>query len=163
MFSPHDEGWGYIILAAKLYNARMLFNQSKASRQLNLWDIDLVVEGFYRWGPLMLFPSSSFLAVFSLVLHSASISVNAGSTRRYLDSTEVSQVVQLLQEGTAIHATARRFAVSPTVSNALILSVDLILRTIQMKVSKDKIIKMIIFELLFNRCVVKRGPKYRAG
>jgi len=33
--------------------------------------------------------------------------------RRYLDPTEVAQAVQLLQDGTSIHAIARRFAVSP--------------------------------------------------
>ncbi|MCI4381318.1 hypothetical protein PGIGA_G00250300 [Pangasianodon gigas] len=39
--------------------------------------------------------------------------------RRYLDPTEVAQAVQLLQDGTSIHAIARRFAVSPsTVSRA---------------------------------------------
>ncbi|TWW73864.1 Transposable element [Takifugu flavidus] len=38
---------------------------------------------------------------------------------RYLDATEVAQVVQLLQDGTSIPAIARRFAVSPsTVSRA---------------------------------------------
>jgi len=39
--------------------------------------------------------------------------------RQYLDPTEVTQAVQLPQDGTSIHAIARRFAVSPnTVSRA---------------------------------------------
>ncbi len=51
---------------------------------------------------------------FSLVLHLARLSVTTGSMRRYLDPTEVAQAVQLLQNGTSIHAIARRFAVSPS-------------------------------------------------
>ncbi|KAG2456868.1 TCB2 transposase, partial [Polypterus senegalus] len=46
-------------------------------------------------------------------------SVTTVSMRRYLDTTEVAQVVQLLQDGTSIRTIARRFAVSPsTVSRA---------------------------------------------
>uniref|UniRef100_A0A8C4SSF1 Transposase n=1 Tax=Erpetoichthys calabaricus TaxID=27687 RepID=A0A8C4SSF1_ERPCA len=46
-------------------------------------------------------------------------SVTTGNMRRYLDTTEVAQVVQLLQDGTSIRTIARRFAVSPsTVSRA---------------------------------------------
>lgn len=43
----------------------------------------------------------------------AKVSVDAVSIRRYLDLTEVTQVVQLLYDGTSICDIARRFAVSP--------------------------------------------------
>ncbi len=61
----------------------------------------------------------SMIDSFSLVLHLARVSVTTGSMRRCLDPTEVAQAVQLLQNGTSIHAIARRFAVSPnTVTRA---------------------------------------------
>ncbi len=54
-------------------------------------------------------------AVFPL----AGVSATTDSVRQYLDPTEGTQAVQLLQDGTSIRATARRFAVSlSTVSRA---------------------------------------------
>lgn len=40
------------------------------------------------------------------------VSVTTGSIRRYLDSTEVARVVQMLHDGTSICAIGRRFVVS---------------------------------------------------
>lgn len=54
---------------------------------------------------------SSFL-LFSLVLHLVRVSVTTGSIRRYLDSTEVARVVQMLHDGTSICAIGRSFVVS---------------------------------------------------
>lgn len=71
------------------------------------------------WWPQTIALSLSFLTDSSLVLCSASVLVTTGSMRRYLQPTQVAQVVQLLQDGTSIRAVARRFAVSPsTVSRA---------------------------------------------
>uniref|UniRef100_A0AAY5KBI7 Low density lipoprotein receptor-related protein associated protein 1 n=1 Tax=Esox lucius TaxID=8010 RepID=A0AAY5KBI7_ESOLU len=54
-----------------------------------------------------------------LILRFASVLVTTGSMRRYLQPIQVEQTVQLLQDGTSIHAVTRRFAVSPsTVSRA---------------------------------------------
>ncbi len=71
-------------------------------------------ESFYRWSPPTFFSLLIFPDCFSLVLHLASVSVTSGSMRRYLDPAEVAQAVQLLQDGTSIHAITRRFAVSPS-------------------------------------------------
>ena len=71
------------------------------------------------WWPQTIALSLSFLTDSSLVLCSASVLVTTGSMRWYLQPNQVAQVVQLLQDGTSIHAVARRFAVSPsTVSRA---------------------------------------------
>ena len=43
-----------------------------------------------------------------------SVLVTTGSMRRYLQPSRVALVVQLLQDGTSIHAVTRRFAVSPS-------------------------------------------------
>ncbi len=49
----------------------------------------------------------------------ARVNVTTGSMRQYLDPTEVTQAVQLLQDGPSICAIVRRLAVSPsTVSRA---------------------------------------------
>lgn len=47
-------------------------------------------DWFYRWRPLTFVHCSSFLTF--------RVSFTAGSPRRYLDPTEVAQVVQLLQD-----------------------------------------------------------------
>ena len=63
--------------------------------------------------------SLSFLTGSSLVLCSASVLVTTGSMRWYLLPNQVTQVVQLLQEGTSIRAATRSFAVClTTVSRA---------------------------------------------
>lgn len=58
------------------------------------------------------------LDLFWLLFHScwilACIILSTGSMRRFLNPTEVAQVVQLLQEGTSTRAAARRFNVSPS-------------------------------------------------
>ena len=46
-------------------------------------------------------------------LCSASVLVNTGSTRSYLQPNQLAQVVHFLQDNTFIHAVARRFAISP--------------------------------------------------
>lgn len=51
-------------------------------------------------GLLTFFPSSSFWAVFSLVLYFATVSVTAGSMGRYLEPAEAAKVVQLRQDDT---------------------------------------------------------------
>ena len=74
----------------------------------------LQVEATDIFFPLLISSDS-----FSPVLHLARVTVTTVSMRRYLDPTEVAQAVQLLQDGTSIHAIARRFAVSPsTISRA---------------------------------------------
>ena len=76
-------------------------------------------EWFCRWWPQTIFLSSPFLADFWLVLDFASVLTTQGSMRRYLQPTEVAQVVLLIQDGTSMCTVARRFAVSPsTVSRA---------------------------------------------
>ena len=50
----------------------------------------------------------------SIVLCSACVLVTTGSMRRYLQSNQVAQVVQLLQDGTSILAVIRRLEVSPS-------------------------------------------------
>lgn len=64
--------------------------------------------------PLTFFPSSSFLAILSLVLHLVRVCFTTGIMRRYMDPTEVAQAVQLFQDGTSLRAIARRFAVCPS-------------------------------------------------
>ena len=72
-----------------------------------------------RWWPQTICLSSSFLADFWLVLDFASALTTRGSMRRYLQPTEVAQVVLLIQDGTSMRTVARRFAESPsTVSRA---------------------------------------------
>ena len=63
---------------------------------------------------LLILPDSYFSS-----LCSARVLVTTGSMRRYLQPNQVAQVVQILKDGTSIHALTRRFAVSPrTVSRA---------------------------------------------
>ena len=57
------------------------------------------------------------MAGFPLVLHLARIIISTGSMRRFLNPTEVAQVVQLLQDGTSTRAAARRFNVSPSTNS----------------------------------------------
>ena len=54
------------------------------------------------------------LTGFPLVLALARVIITTGSMRRFLNSTEVAQIVQLLQDGTSTRAVARRFDVSPS-------------------------------------------------
>uniref|UniRef100_A0A8C6P7W2 Transposase Tc1-like domain-containing protein n=1 Tax=Nothobranchius furzeri TaxID=105023 RepID=A0A8C6P7W2_NOTFU len=54
------------------------------------------------------------LDLFWLVFHSCWFWLSTGSMRRFLNPTEVAQVVQLLQDGTSTRAAARRFNVSPS-------------------------------------------------
>ena len=61
---------------------------------------------------------SSFSLLISLtgfprVLALARVIITTGSMRRFLNPTEVTQIVQLLQDGTSTRAVARRFDVSP--------------------------------------------------
>ena len=44
----------------------------------------------------------------------ARVIITTGSMRRFLNPTEVAQIVQLLQDGTSTRAVARRFDVSPS-------------------------------------------------
>ena len=44
----------------------------------------------------------------------ARVIITTGSMRRFLNPTEVTQIVQLLQDGTSTRAVARRFDVSPS-------------------------------------------------
>ncbi len=53
-------------------------------------------EWFYRWRPLTFF-LLIFSDSFSLFLHLARVSATTDSMRLYLDPTEVSQAVQILQ------------------------------------------------------------------
>lgn len=66
------------------------------------------------WRSFQVSPSWSFLAGFPLVLILACVIISTGSMRRFLNPTEVAQVVQLLQDGTSTRAAARRFNVSPS-------------------------------------------------
>ena len=76
-------------------------------------------EWFCMWWPQTIALSFSFLTESSLVWCSASVLVTTGSMRGYLQPSQVAKVVELLQDGTSIHALARRVAVSPsTVSRA---------------------------------------------
>ena len=59
-------------------------------------------------------PSSSFLTDFWFVLHFASAFTTRGSMRRYLQPTEVAQVVHLIQDDTSMRAVARRLDASPS-------------------------------------------------
>ncbi len=61
------------------------------------WDDPQNRNGYIGGGHRHFFPYSSFLTVFSLVLHLARVSVSTGSMRQYLDPTEVAQAVQILQ------------------------------------------------------------------
>ena len=54
------------------------------------------------------------LTGFPLVLALARVIITTGSMRRFLNPTEVAQIVQLLQDGTSTRAVARRFDVSPS-------------------------------------------------
>ena len=54
------------------------------------------------------------MADFWLVFHFSSAHTTRGGIRRYLQPTEVAQVVQLIQEGISMHTVARRFDVSPS-------------------------------------------------
>ena len=68
----------------------------------------------------MWWPQTNSLFLFfptdcSLVLFSACVLVTIDSIRWYLQPNQVSQVVQL-QDGTSIHAVARRFDLSPSLS-----------------------------------------------
>ena len=54
------------------------------------------------------------LTGFPLVLSLARVIITTGSMRRFLNPTEVAQIVQLLQDGTSTRAVARRFDVSPS-------------------------------------------------
>ena len=59
------------------------------------------------------------MADFWLVFHFSSAHTTRGGIRRYLQPTEVAQVVQLIQDGISMCTVARRFDVSPsTVSRA---------------------------------------------
>ena len=54
------------------------------------------------------------LTGFPLVLALAKVIITTGSMRRFLNPTEVAQIVQLLQDGTSTRAVARSFDVSPS-------------------------------------------------
>lgn len=76
-------------------------------------------EWFYMWGPQTIALSLCFLTDSFLVLCSASVLVTTGSMRLYLQSSQVAQAGQQLQDGTSICAVTGRFAVSlNTVSRA---------------------------------------------
>lgn len=64
------------------------------------------------WRSFQVSPPWSFLAGFPLVLILAWVIISTGSMRRFLNPTEVAQVVQLLQDGTSTRAAERRFNAS---------------------------------------------------
>ena len=71
-------------------------------------------EWFCRWWPQTICLSSSFLTDFWLVFHFASALHTRGGMRRYLQPTEVAQVVPFIKDGTLMCAVARRLDVSPS-------------------------------------------------
>ena len=70
-------------------------------------------DWFCMWRPFQVSPSWS-LTGFPLVLALTRVIITTGSMRRFLNPTEVAQIVQLLQDGTSTRAVARRFDVSPS-------------------------------------------------
>ena len=63
--------------------------------------------------------SQGIWAGFLLVLVLVRVIITTGSMRRFLNPTEVAQVVQLLKDGTSTHAVARTFKGRNTLSQPL--------------------------------------------
>lgn len=84
----------------------MLIKLTAGALEGQQWDNPPKQEGFHTSSLLTFSPCLYWLTVFSLLMHFTRVSVTTDSMRLYLDSTEVTQVDQLLQDGTS------KFAVS---------------------------------------------------